>query len=88
MGREGRKRARQVVAVAIDAQTSTQVVEAFLWTLSALIIVSPLISQSARKHVAPMAREANFKWIDEKGFEFEPSRKRACNLSRRTRSAT
>ena len=58
------------MSVADKAKTATRVVQAFLWALFALVIIAFLISQSARKHVATMAREANIKSVGEKGFEF------------------
>jgi len=49
------------------AKAVTKVVKAFLWTLLALFILSFVFSQSARKHVAQMATDANIKEISEKG---------------------
>jgi hypothetical protein len=66
--------------VAIVAKTVTQVVQAFLWTLFALLLLSFVFSQAARKHVARMAKEANLKSISEKGIEFGTVEKESLQL--------
>jgi hypothetical protein len=68
------------MAVADNAKTVTQVVQAFLWTLFAVVIVLFLISQSARLHVARMAKEANIKSVGEKGFEFGTVEEKSLQL--------
>lgn len=68
------------MSVALKAKTVTQVVQAFLWTMFALLLVSFIFSQAARKHVARMAKEANLKSISEKGIEFVSVEEKSLQL--------
>jgi len=68
------------MAVVDKAKTVTEVVQAVLWTVFALFILSFLFSQSARKHVARMAREANLKSISGKGLEFGSVEEKSLQL--------
>jgi hypothetical protein len=68
------------MSVADKAKTVTHVVQAFLWCLFALLLVSFVLSQDARKHVARMAKEANLKSISEKGLEFATFEEKSIQL--------
>jgi hypothetical protein len=68
------------MSVSDSAKTVTQVVQAFLWSLFALLLVSFMFSQAARKHVARIAKEANLKSISEKGLEFVTVEEKSVQL--------
>ena len=68
------------MSVESKAKAVSQVVQAFLWILFALFIVLFIFSQSARVHVARMAKEANLKAISGKGIEFGAVEEKSLQL--------
>lgn len=76
------------MSIAVKAKTVTQVVQAFLWSLFAVLLLSFVFSQAARKHVARMAKEANLKSISEKGIEFATVEEKSLQLVRENNQLT